>query len=302
MTPRISPHVLDATTDAQLRALDAAPTPSTADRVKAQATLEAILSADRATPVDITVPRSTRARHLGRWTAAAAATLLVGGGALAVQTATAPAASASWTAVPSEVSAADLTLAQSACRDRAAGAGGASGWDWLDPTRLAVRLAERRGDWIALLLTGPGKAPLQTPEASVSCLVELPPGASSTGDVEYAAGGGGGFRAPQGAEFYEGAMSQFALGAGPLDDGEPVSFVDGRIGPDVAKLTIHSQGKTVEASVKDGTYAAWWPGRAFPDEPLPPSGQGGPRPTLTYDLTLTDGTVLTHVAPTRPSS
>jgi hypothetical protein len=97
-------------------------------------------------------------------------------------------------------------------------------------------------------------------------------------------------------------MSQFTMGGGLFSKGDPASFVDGKVGPDVAALTIHAFGQAVETSIKDGTYAAWWPGQAFDlSERLPPSSEGGPEPQLTYDVTLTDGTVLTDVAPSRPS-
>lgn len=45
---------------------------------------------------------------------------------------------------------------------------------------------------------------------------------------------------------------------------------------------------------------AWFPGPIFPDEPLPPSGEGGPVPVITYDITLTDGTVITDAEPSDP--
>ena len=78
--------------------------------------------------------------------------------------------------------------------------------------------------------------------------------------------------------------------------------MDGKVGADVAALTIHAFGQTVETSIKDGTYAAWWPGQAPTlSELLPPSGEGGPEPQPPHDVTLTDGTVLTDVAPSRPS-
>jgi hypothetical protein len=41
-------------------------------------------------------------------------------------------------------------------------------------------------------------------------------------------------------------------------------------------------------------------GPAFQSGPLEPSGEGGPKPILTYDLTLTDGTVIHNAQPALP--
>lgn len=301
-SPQGAPNttLIDPLTDAELRAADAAGPVTDADRARADALLRSILVSDPVTAPRVPVRQKVTSRPAARWAAAAAAAVLVGGAAFVAQAASAPLASATWTATPSEVSSPDLALAERACR--ATSEGNDPGRNWFDSSTLTMRLAERRGDWIAVLLTGPGADPAQTPETSVSCLAQLPPGAGSVGDLQWGASGGGGFAAPRGQDFFEGAMSQFAIGSSWLEDGEPVSFVDGRLGPDVTGLTIHSQGVSVEASIKDGTYAAWWPGRAFPDAPLPPSGEGGPQPTLTYDVTLRDGTVLTNVAPATPTS
>jgi hypothetical protein len=75
----------------------------------------------------------------------------------------------------------------------------------------------------------------------------------------------------------------------------------GAVGEEVAGVTIHAGSLAVEASVQNGRYAAWWPGPAFEGGPPEPSGKGGPEPILTYDLTLTDGTVIRDAQPTLPS-
>lgn len=66
-------------------------------------------------------------------------------------------------------------------------------------------------------------------------------------------------------------------------------------------VTIHAGDLNVQASVANGRFAAWWPGPAFASGPVEPSGRGGPRLNLTYDLTLADGTVIQGAQPTRPS-
>ena len=73
------------------------------------------------------------------------------------------------------------------------------------------------------------------------------------------------------------------------------------MGGEVTGVTIHAGALTVKASVQNGRYAAWWPGPAFEGGPPEPSGKGGPEPILTYDLTLTDGTVIRDTQPALPS-
>lgn len=68
------------------------------------------------------------------------------------------------------------------------------------------------------------------------------------------------------------------------------SLVDGAVGADVAAVTIRASGRLVKATVRDGRFAAWWPGKGFADGPSQPSSGGGPRLNLRHDVTLTDGT------------
>jgi hypothetical protein len=76
--------------------------------------------------------------------------------------------------------------------------------------------------------------------------------------------------------------------------------VHGQVVAAVTGVTIHAGTLTVNASVQNGRYAAWWLGPAFQSGPLEPSGEGGPKPILTYDLTLTDGTVIHNAQPALP--
>lgn len=79
-----------------------------------------------------------------------------------------------------------------------------------------------------------------------------------------------------------------------------ISMVDGPVGTQVTALTLHAGDLTVEATIEGGRYAAWFPGRIFPDLDWGPSGQGGPEPMITYDLTVSDGTVVRDAQPSRP--
>lgn len=308
MNPRFDPDILDPTSDAQLRTLDASGPITTDDHARAEALMTSIIGTDPAVSPSVVAPLRPVRRHRAlRVAAAAAAVAAVGTGAFALSTAGAPPAYASWTATPAPVSAADNTVFEQACRDQAKGM-----IEWFGDGTLTVRLAERRGDFVAMLLTGSGTNEFGPTDANVTCVGVLPVGGTDVTDLNSAAGGGSAaegynpsnaFAKPTGAQFYEGGMSQFTMGGSWLGGGgEPASFVNGEVSRDVVALTIHSfDGTSVDASIKDGTYAAWWPGAAFDlSGPMPPSGEGGPRPKLTYDVTLKDGTVLTGVTPTIP--
>jgi len=115
-----------------------------------------------------------------------------------------------------------------------------------------------------------------------------PPGTTKVSDVESGVGGSDGpASAPnvRARAFWPGSIAQFG-------EPQPASVTDGTAGSEVTGVTIHAGSLTVTATVKDGRYAAWWPGAAFEKGPLPPSGQGGPLDILTYDLAFTDGTTL----------
>lgn len=66
--------------------------------------------------------------------------------------------------------------------------------------------------------------------------------------------------------FTQGAISEF----------HGASITDGAVGTAVTGVTIHAGTLTVNASVQNGRYAAWWPGPAFQSGPVEPSGEGDP--------------------------
>lgn len=293
-------HVLDPQSDHELRSLDAASGLST-DVTRRNTTLESILASDRVSDSGLdTSAISARAPRprlpATRWATIGIAVAAVTGVAVILPTLTAAPSYASWTATPGELARADADVAAAACHDRT---GELADDDWLAGARLSTRLVERRGDHVAVLLTGSGGG--QTPEASVSCVVHLPVGDTTAGSVAWAASGGGGFAPPAAGEFFEGAMSTLSTG-GLFSRGEPVSFVDGRVGNGITGITIHAHGQAVEASIANGTYAAWWPGKRFSEEDPGASGEGGPTPALTYDVTYADGRVARDVDPAAPST
>ncbi len=282
--------------DPALRALDPAPTFEPVDRDRQAALLATVLASNTGTgATSAPPPRRRPARRL--------ALAGVAAGAVAAASLVLPGLSdgyayASWTPHPEPVAAPDLALVHTACLDEFGSSPAMSqGADRVVARDLTVRLAERRGTWVGILLTGNQS----NTQWEVSCLAELPAGTTDVKHVSWAAGGGGGFAAPETHELVPGAVAEFGVDTGLFGSGrrQPASVTSGQVGPDVARVTIHSGGTTAEASMQDGTYAVWWPGTAFDTStPLPPSGKGGPELTITYDLTLRDGTVLHNARPT----
>lgn len=275
--------------DQDLRALDAAPTDL--DRTLQAQLLERIVASDRLgvdAGADHLAPRRVRRGQATRWVlvpVAAAVGIFVaqsvgGGGGPAY---------ASWTAIPGPVDAADTAAVVKACRDQGGTIGVGPGSN-ISASELDVRLVERRGDTVAVLLTG--MAPDRY-EWSLSCMAVLPAaGGGAPTDVSTASSGGGGFAPPTGHQIFEGGSAQFG-------DDPGASFLGGRVGPEVAEVTIHADGLAIEATVEDGTFAAWWPGGVFDTSQVPVGGgEGGPTVAVTYDITLRDGTVLKDVVPT----
>jgi hypothetical protein len=258
-------------TDALLRTLDAAaPGLSESERRRADATLDRIV----ATPLRPVASRAAGHRRLRRRLVllpalaialAAVAMLTQGGGGDRVSF-------SSWSPTPSAVVGRELSVAQSACRNSLRGSS-------LDLDRARLVLAERRGDFVALLYR------TEVPDLSGSCLMQLPTGATRAHWIDGAVGGSSGpaLAAPDGG-FTQGAVSSSA----------GVSITDGAVGAGVRAVTIHADRISVHATIRDGRYAAWWPGPAYRQ------GPSGPKLDLTYDLTLDNGTVVTNAQPTRP--
>ncbi|GAB3308047.1 hypothetical protein EK0264_07445 [Epidermidibacterium keratini] len=199
---------------------------------------------------------------------------------------------ADWTATAEAVSGADLTVADEACREAIPSDNG------LQMSSIPLVASERRGNYIDLLYYQPN------PESSVSCVSKLPPGTDAVEEVNWGVGGQSGpaATAPPGA-ITQGAIAQFALAEGT------VSVTDGAVGPDVVAVTLHASGLEIEASIKDGRYLAWWPGEVLteqnPGAGVSAAGGGAEgmeplAPSISYDIELADGTVLTDVAPALP--
>lgn len=268
-----------------LDAADAALDPS--QRLRADAMLERIIAAP-VSPEDalVGVPRQRRFSRKAIWVPVAAAAVAVGGIVIPGLGGSAT-AYASWTSTPSAVAARDLEAVTQACRDKVAGHSPGDHGPRFDAATIPVAIAERRGDFVAVLLHQ------DNPDYSVSCVATNRPGSSDVDDLAAAAGGSSGpTLVPPAGRITQGGISQ-------LGDQPPASFTDGAVGAGVVGVTIHAGPQVITATVKNGRYVAWWPGIAFADGPQQPTGQGGPVVILTYDVKLTDGTTKTNVTPAR---
>ncbi|MER7420214.1 hypothetical protein ABT346_26100 [Micromonospora peucetia] len=274
------PDSANSRLDTALRSLDAAGTPTAEQHQRAAATLERIVAtapaADPTHPGAAAPVRRPRRRLLLIPVAAAALTaaavVLPGGG-------DGGRAYASWTPVPTALTTAEIDTVAPACRKRLRGGS-------LDLERARLVLAERRGEHVALLYR------TDDPDISGSCLARNLQGDDDVDDVDVGIGGSSGPALPAPARgFTQGAIADY----------RDASITDGAAGADVAGVTIHAGNLTVQASVSNGRYVAWWPGAALELDHDQPSGEGDARPIITYDLTLTDGTVVHDAQPTRPS-
>ncbi|MEV6306363.1 hypothetical protein AB0M02_43615 [Actinoplanes sp. NPDC051861] len=238
-----------------LRALDAAQPLTDADHERAAGTLERILATEAApvTRRPLRRPLLIGAAALGVAAVAAAAVVLPGGRSYA-----------SWTPVPAALTDAEVALIGPVCKKDL-------GRGPFDLSRARIVLAERRGEYAVLLYVN------DNPDISGACLAHNLPGSDDVDDVNWGAGGSSGpMVRPPAREYTEGALADFG----------DASITNGTVGADVTGVTVHAGEFTVEATVRDGRYAAWWPGPAM-------AGDGADAyDIMTFDITLRDGTVI----------
>lgn len=254
------------TIDAAVRDLDPAPEAvlTEAERRRADGTRDKILTTDPYDPGPAERDRPPRRRRLlaslGLVGAAAAAVpvLLIGGGS----------ALASWTPTPEVLTPAETDAAASTCRADL-------GMPGAQETAL---LAERRGTWTYVLISGP--------RAEASCLLrndvvgQDPAGHEVFGSLEPDPG-----EAP--AVSRDGLV-ETGSAATSIDDGlfgeEWLTWAYGRVGAEVTAVTVHTPlGFDVTASVDNGRFAAWWPSQQPSSENLDVMG------AWSYTVTLADG-------------
>lgn len=284
--------IRDHDLDQLLRAYDVAGNDTSATRAALDARLRDLPSDS---PTATVIPMHQRRRRpVMRRVAGLVAAAAAGATALVLLPGTGQSnAYASWTATPQAVADRDAAIAVEECRDAQRGpfwARQKGGPQEFDPEGATVALTERRGDLVSVVLRDEG--PMKS--FSGFCVLELAEGATSGKSLFTGVAGatGGPPDAAPADSFFDGSMAQY---------GSEISMIDGAVGADVESLTLHAGDLTAQATVDNGRYAAWFPGRIFPDEPPGPSGPGGPEPIITYDLVLKDGTVIENARPAKPS-
>lgn len=231
----------DEQTDTLLRSLDASASGAPFDQRRAQRDLERILGAGRPEELAPIPGRPRRNRRLFLAGAAAAAALAIlavpvlGGGDPAY---------ASWTQTASLLSPGASEKAGNACR----------GLDRQDESFGAnVAIAERRGEWTTVVLSGPGGF-------SSMCVTD---GSLFGGSFGYSG------KTPGGAEPAARGLLPTAMGMGSTSAGE-LSMVVGAAGAEVSAVSYASQTQgDVSGSVANGYFVLWFPGdelRDYPDD------------------------------------
>jgi len=214
--------------------------------------------------------RSTRAVLVtGGLVAAATAGLLVlppllGGG---------DSAYASWTAVPDGLTAEQRHDAAEDCREGYRDTGGPNDYSReLDDATVAV--AERRGEWITVVLSG-------ADGFSALCTTDASDPFGPTSGVVGSIGTTTGWTPPGPREVVPDALGRGSTGSGDF------SMAAGTVGNEVTGVsydsTLHG---TVVATVNAGHFALWMPGDELDD-----AQAAG----VALDLTYTDGTTSTVV-------
>ncbi len=242
----------DSAITAALLRLDPAPETGLTETERAHA--EAVLARIVATPGELAQPRRRRRVRLlaglglGGATLATLPALLLGGGD----------AFGSWTPTPEPLSESAATAAAARCRATMG----------VPDRGVRVALAERRGEWTYLLLTGP--------QGEASCLMP-----HDGGDVVGSATADPG-RPPA---LRPDGLDETSSLTNVTDDGS-YSLTEGFIGRDVTGVTVHvSSGLDIEASISGERFAAWWP--SVEQSSRHPEGE-----SWSFTVHLADGSTL----------
>ncbi|HST83136.1 MAG TPA: hypothetical protein VLL08_15485 [Kineosporiaceae bacterium] len=252
--------------DQQLRRLDpAAEIPEDLGRsARAEAVLASITSTH---PDGGQIPVRSRRRPWRRYLLAAATAV----GVLVAPVLGGSTAYASWTAVPRMVTAQEAKAFGQECL---------KSWSSEDTdVDYQVRLVEARGLWSYTVLTGAGGR-------EAACLFKRSPDRDGTSQ-------GGGFsgklvQTPAADALVTNSVGEVQLAAG--DDHQLA--VTGKAGANVASVAFRIDGTDVQATLKDGYFAAWWPqrdGKTLLSRMADVVNGGGP-PNPKVVITLLDGT------------
>ena len=235
---------------ATLRTLDPADQNVDAHNPRARAMLERILTIDSGQHPDHR-PVRARSRRGMRLAVAASATAVTAGAILVVlpSLTNGDRAFASWTATPSELSAQAAADAAANCRDEQLdGPGG----DYSDELRLAdVAIAERRGEWTLVVLSGSdGFSALCITDESTPLFRDWIGSVGTPGD----------YATPDPRD-----VVATDLGTGSARAGE-LSVAAGYVGSDVTGVVYQSDSHgEVVATVSAGRFALWLPGDELAD-------------------------------------
>jgi hypothetical protein len=216
----------------------------------------------------------------------AGAGLAATGGAIvtiAALSAGAAPAFAGWTATPTAPASGETASALAQCTAQLGGQGG--GQSGLPTDGWQPLLTDTRGPLTALVLQSGG--------ATATC-ISGPSFASTAGTPE----GGGSFNTEHKLGVAAGSnpvSSVSALppgGAGPISqasqqqltaNGQAYTFVQGQVAAGVTGLSLTlSDGSTVQATVADGSFVAWWPGSATATSAAVTSATGTTPQQLTF--------------------
>lgn len=268
----------DQNLDVLLRSMDAAEQTLPPDPTRAQADLNHILRShpapaatyEQGTAANKPTARKTNRRRrtviLGGLAAAATAGLLImpalSGGDPAFAT---------WTAEPAALRGSELDNAVSDCRNSKGDVGG--GMYSADLTTAEVAIAERRGSWATVVLSGPdGFEATCTTDSTAPWFNKGMFGSIGKLGNETAPAARG--------------LAATQLGTGVISNA-PLSIASGRAGSDIEAITYtNAAGESVIATVAKGQFAFWLPGNELENA----SEQG-----VAVNVTYRDGSTETQL-------
>ncbi|GAB3920285.1 hypothetical protein GCM10029976_005610 [Kribbella albertanoniae] len=231
-----------------LKTLDPATSAPDPHSPRAQATLERILATD-----PVAGPRPHRLRRPMVRALVATAAVAIGAATVLLPREGGPFpngdAYAGWTPQPAGMSAKQQSKAVAECRESL---------KEMDEQveRTDVAIAERRGNWAMVILTGPD-------QFEANCLTHVGPGRNRSG-FGHVGGPGRPLVGPR-------DIAVSGMGAAGGAPAGYVTVAEGRIGSDIVGMTYTSPTRgVVKATVANGYFAFWLPGWEFDgNKPVP---------------------------------
>jgi hypothetical protein len=173
---------------------------------------------------------------------------------------------AGWTATPTRPASGQTASALTQCTSRLASS--ASGQSAIPASGWQPVVTDTRGPFTAMILQSGG--------ATASCLT----GPSFTTTLANAAQGGSSQHVMSSGSSSAGQPTISVMGLGgpspgpisqatqeqaTINGGQPYTFLQGQLQPDVTAVTlVLSDTSQVQATIADGSLVAWWPGNAQP--------------------------------------